>query len=93
MNNEFTQEELKELFFRIMTEDELKKLDKLEMDEEISKLNSSTFQIKYFNDIGYVFIGNGYLIMTDGIEKQQFFCTVCKDEESAKQEIIDRLNK
>lgn len=93
MNKEFTQEELKELFLKPMSDDEKLKIDQLGMSDKILKLNTPTFQVKYFDNIGYTFIGDGYLIMSNGLEKQHYFCTIIDSEDAAKQHILNMLNE
>ena len=89
---EYTQEELKELFYRTMNETEVSKLNELGMNEEIAKLNTPTHQVKYFDNVGYVLIGDGYIIQVNGMEQQRYFATIVSSPEEAKQEILKKLN-
>ena len=89
----FSQDELKELFYRTMNENEVSKLKELGMDDEIAKLTTSTHQVKYFDGIGYVLIGDGYIIQANGMEQQRYFATIVNSPEEAKQEIIKKLPK
>ena len=91
-NNEFTQEKLKELFLQPMSDEEKAKLDQLGMNDEISKLETPRLEVKYFNNIGYTFISDGYLIMNDGLEVQHYFCTVIKDANEARKYINSKIN-
>lgn len=87
----YSQDKLKELFYRTMNENELNKLNELGMSEEINRLNTPTFQVKYFENIGYLFLGDGYIIQSDGLEQQRFFYTIVETPEQAKREIINRI--
>lgn len=89
----FSQDELKELFYRTMNENEVSKLKELGMDDEIAKLTTSTHQVKYFDGIGYVLIGDGYIVQANGMEQQRYFATIVNSPEEAKQEIIKKLPK
>lgn len=88
---EYSQDELKELFYRAMNENEAGKLKELGMDDEIAKLTTPTHQIKYFDGIGYVLIGDGYIIQANGMEQQRYFATIVNSPEEAKQEILNKL--
>ena len=92
IKKEYTQEELKELFYRTMNEAEVSKLNELGMNEEIVKLNTPTHQVKYFDNVGYVLIGDGYIIQENGMEQQRYFATIVSSPEEAKQEILKKLN-
>ena len=87
----YSQDKLKELFYRTMNENEIKKINELGMSEEINRLNTPTFQVKYFENIGYLFLGDGYIIQSDGLEQQRFFYTIVETPEQAKREIINRI--
>jgi len=73
-------------------ETEQKRLNQLKMDVEIKQLTTATYKIKYFDDIGYVFIGEGYLILSDGMEHQHYFCKIIKNDKKAKKKILKDLN-
>ena len=89
----FSQDELKELFYRTMNENEVSKLKELGMNDEIAKLTTSTHQVKYFDGIGYVLIGDGYIIQANGMEQQRYFATIVNSPEEAKQEIMDKISR
>lgn len=92
MFNKYTQEELKELFYKTMNETEQKKLNQLGMDAEIKQLTTHSYKIKYFDNIGYAFIGEGYLILNNGMEQQHYFCKIIKNNRKAKKKIFKDLN-
>ena len=93
-NTEFTQEELKQFFYHLMTEDEQQKIKELKVDDEISKIIKPTYQIKYIENIGYVFIGEGYLIMADGTEPTHYFLhNIFDSADKAKEQIIKEASK
>lgn len=89
MNNEnnYSQEEYKKMFYKPMSSDELEKIHDLNLADKIKELTTSTYQIKYLNDIGYVFIGEGYLILSDGTEPTHYFVKILTSKEEAIQEI------
>ncbi len=94
MNNNFSQEELREFFYHIMNENESKKIDELDARDMISKIETSTYQIKYIENVGYIFIGEGYLIMEDCSEPTHYFLHhVFENPEDAKAEIIRKYEK
>lgn len=84
---EYTQDDYKHFFYRQMTEDEKEKLNALNCNDKISKLITSNYQIKYLNDIGYLFIGEGYLILENGTEPTHYFAKIFKTKEEAINEI------
>ncbi len=87
--NDFTQEELKQLFYHIMNEDEYKKFEELDADTMLKGLITPTYQIKYIENIGYVFIGEGYLIMEGHREVTHYFLYYIFDNiDDAKSEIL-----
>lgn len=91
--SEFSQDELKDFFFYCMTEKELEKIKKLDLNRIISKIQSSTYQVKYIESVGYIFIGEGYLILDDGTEPTHYFAKIFNSEEEAKNEIINIYNE
>ncbi|MGN1000958.1 MAG: hypothetical protein ACI4OG_03375 [Bacilli bacterium] len=84
---EYTQDDYKHFFYRQMTEEEKEKLNALNCNDKISKLITSNYQIKYLNDIGYLFIGEGYLILENGTEPTHYFAKIFKTKEEAINEI------
>lgn len=55
----------------------------------LSKITTSTFQIKYIKDVGYIFLGEGYLILDDGSEPTHYFLHhVFENADDARIEII-----
>lgn len=89
----FSQDELKEFFYHPMNEKELEKIRKLGMDNIISQMVSYDYQIKYIENIGYLIIGEGYLILEDGTEPRLYSATIFKSEEEAKNGIMKEYNK
>lgn len=87
----FSQDELKELFYRTMNQNEISKLNELGMNEEIAKLNTPTHQVKYFDGIGYILIGDGYIIQANGMEQQKYFATIVNSPEEARKEILKKI--
>jgi len=86
----FSQEELRKFFYHIMTEKEIEKINSLHMNEIIAEIQSSTYQIKYIENVGYVLIGEGYLILDDGSEPTQYFAKIFISEMDAKKEIMNQ---
>ncbi len=84
---EYTQDDYKHFFYRQMAEEEKEKLNALNCNDKISKLITSNYQIKYLNDIGYLFIREGYLILEDGTEPTHYFAKIFKAKEGAINEI------
>ena len=77
-----------------MSESEEQKIKELNLDDEISKLITPTYQIKFIENVGYVFIGEGYLIMADGTEPTHHFLHYVFDTpEATKKEIIKETSK
>ena len=73
-----------------MSDSESKKIDELNVSDLIKKRNTSTFQIKYIDNVGYIFIGEGYLIMDDGSEPTHYFLHhLFGNPEDAKKQIIE----
>ena len=93
INNNFSEEELREIFYHPMNEKELEEIYKLEMNDIIPQIVSSSFQIKYIENIGYVFIGERYLILDDGTEPVQYSVKIFISREDAKKEIINIYNQ
>lgn len=91
--NNYSQNELKEIFLKKMSDEEVKKLAELNLDKEIEKIKKPNFKIKYINKVGYVFIREGYLIMNDGTEPIHYFAKIYNTEEKAKNEIISEYNE
>lgn len=91
--SEFSQDELKDFFHYCMTEKELEKINKLDLNRIILKIQSSTYQVKYIESVGYIFIGEGYLILDDGTEPTHYFAKIFNSEEEAKNEIINIYNE
>ena len=90
---EFSQDELKDFFYYCMKDKEIEKINKLDLNRIISKIQSSTYQIKYIENIGYVFIGEGYLTLDDGTETTHYFAKIFNSEEETKNEIINVYNE
>jgi len=90
---EFSQDKLKDFFYYCMTEKEIEKINKLDLNRIISKIQSSTYQIKYIENIGYVFIGEGYLTLDDGTEPTHYFAKIFNSEEETRNEIINVYNE
>lgn len=84
---EYTQEDYKNFFYRTMTNEEKEKIDDLNCNDKISKLINPKYQIKYLNGIGYIFIGEGYLILDDGTEPTHYFVKIFKTKEEVRREI------
>lgn len=84
---EYTQEDYKNFFYRTMTNEEKEKINDLNCNDKISKLINPKYQIKYLNGIGYIFIGEGYLILDDGTEPTHYFVKIFKTKEDAYREI------
>lgn len=86
----FSQEELKNLYYKPMNNSEMSKLNDLKLDREIQYIlkHTNNYQIKYINSIGYVFISEGYLIMEDGTEPTHYFVKIFDTIETAKKEIL-----
>lgn len=91
--SEFSQDELKDFFYYCMKEKEIEKINKLDLNSIISKIPSSTYQIKYIENIGDVFIGEGYLILDDGNEPTHYFAKIFNSEEETRNEIINICNE
>ena len=90
---DYSQEELKELYYKQMTEEELDKIKELDLDTEIKKIINPNYQIKYIDSVGYIFIGEGYLILKDGTEPTHYFVKIFDTDEKAKQEILKEYNE
>ena len=89
---EYSQEELQSFFFYRMDEFEQQKIDELGLNEEIQKLRTATYDIKYIRDVGYMLIGMGYLIMDNGYESIEYFCTIHNNKWSFSGAIKARFN-
>lgn len=87
-SNEYSQDEIKEFYNHEMNNDEKEKLRSILSDEELSSIETSTYKIKYIKDIGFMAIGNGYLIMDDGRETPHYFAKIYEDGE----EFLNILN-
>lgn len=72
-----------------MNETEKETLNNLNINNLISKLQTPAFQIKYIENIGYVLIREGYLILDDGIEPTNYFVNIYTSPEKTKTEITN----
>lgn len=90
---EFSQEELKDFFYYCMTEKELDKIRELDLNSMIEKIQSPTYQIKYIENVGYILIGEGYLILDNGTEPTHYFAKIFTSDEEIKNEIINIYNE
>jgi hypothetical protein len=75
-----------------MDEFEQQKIDELGLNEEIQKLRTATYDVKYIRDVGYMLIGMGYLIMDNGSESIKYFCTIHNNKWSFSGAIKARFN-
>lgn len=89
----YSQKELKEFFYHQMTNEEQKKIDSLNLENIISKMETSTYKIKYIDNVGYTLIGEGYLILLDGKEPTHYFAKIFADADTAKKEIMHTFNE
>jgi len=89
----YSQKELEGFFYYTMNENEREKINKLGMSDIISQMSSYYNEIKYIENVGYIIIGEGHLILDDGTEPRHYFATILKTEEEAKKEIMKRYNK
>lgn len=90
---EYTQEDYKKFFYRQMTDKEKEKVNDLNCNDKISKLINSNYQIKYLDNIGYIFIGEGYLILDGGSEPTHYFVKTFETKEEAIKEINENYSK
>jgi hypothetical protein len=90
---EFSQEELKSFFYHKMTECEIKKIKSLTLDKEIAIIQKPTYQVKYIKGVGYMMIGEGYLILRDGSEPTHYFCKIFKTRYGIKRAIKKELKE
>ena len=87
-NKGYTQEQLKNFFYHTMDEFETGKMNELDVKDMLSAITTSTYQIKYIKDIGYIFLGEGYLILENGTEPTHYFLHhIFEDANEAKLEI------
>jgi len=93
LKKEYSQEELKQFFYYKMNVEEMEKIKKLEMDDMLSKITKSSYQMKYIKKVGYVFVGEGYLILDDGTEPVHYFVKIFNSEAETKKEIIKEYNE
>lgn len=85
---------LKTCYEHQMNANEQQKIDDLELNDIISKLQSSSYQIKYIENIGYVIVKYlGYLILDDGSEPENYSAKTFDSEELVKNEIIKIYNE
>ena len=89
----FSQEELKDFFYHCMTEKELDKIRELDLNSMIEEIQSPTYQIKYIENVGYILIGEGYLILDNGTEPTHYFAKIFTSDEEIKNEIINIYNE
>lgn len=88
------QNKLKNCYEHQMNANEQQKIDALELNDIISKLQLSSYQIKYIENIGYVIVKYlGYLILDDGSEPEHYSAKTFDSEELAKNEIIKIYNE
>ena len=90
---EFSQNELKDFFHYKMNEKELEKINKLELNDIISNIESPTLQIKYIDNVGYVSIGEGYLILSDSTEPTHYFAKIFVSQRKFKKYLQKEYNK
>ncbi|MEG2348455.1 MAG: hypothetical protein RSB67_02270 [Clostridia bacterium] len=91
IKKEYNQEDYKNFFYRVMNEEEKQKIEELNSSEKILKLTTSTYQIKYLNGVGYIFIGEGYLILNDGAEPTHYFAKIFNTQKEALKEIANEF--
>ncbi len=72
----YSQEDLKTFFEHQMTEDEEKKLEDIAIGYLGLKLQSPTYKIKFIENVGYMTIGEGYLIMDNSHEVRHYFAKI-----------------
>ncbi len=88
-NKIYSQEQLKNFFYHVMDESEMEKMNELNVKDILSIITTPTYQIKYIKDIGYVFLGEGYLIFDNGTEPTHYFLHhIFEKVDDAKLEII-----
>lgn len=91
---EFSQEQLKDYFYHNMSGEEIEKIEQLEVANILTEIQTGTIQLKYIKDVGYILIGEGYVIMSNGQELtryfQHFFTT---SPIKAKKELVKFYNK
>lgn len=85
---EYSQEELKEFFYREMTKEEKQKIKELGLKQEIKKLTTKvlfddTYQIKYLTDVGYVFISEVCERRKDGTKEPHYFVEIVESKKEA----------
>lgn len=94
LNKEFSQEQLKDYFYYKMSSEEIEKIEQLDVANILTKIQTGTIQFKYIKDVGFILIGEGYVIMSDGQESpryfQHFFTT---SPIKAKKELVKFYNK
>lgn len=73
INKEFSQEQLKDYFYHKMSNEEIKEIEQLDIANVLTKIQTGTIQFKYIKDVGFILIGEGYVIMSDGQELPRYF--------------------
>lgn len=73
INKEFSQEQLKDYFYYKMSSEEIEKIEQLDVANILKEIQTGTIQFKYIKEIGYILIGEGYVIMSDGQELPRYF--------------------
>ena len=76
---EYSQNELQQFFYHQMNEFEKQQIIELDMANEIQKIRKPRFDVKYIENVGYMFIGEGYLILKNHIEELHYFCDIYTD--------------
>lgn len=82
-----------------MNSEESKKIEQLDVDENIIKVKRYQSQLSFIDGVGYILIRKayekGYTIMPDGYEEARYFeCVFCtKSSEKAKKEIDKFLSQ
>lgn len=86
---QYSQEELKRFFYYNMNEEEKEKINELKINDIIFKVESPTYKIKYIEGVGYITIGEGYLILENDVEEEHYFVKIFDNKEMIIQEIMN----
>lgn len=69
----FSQDKLEYFFNYEMSRKEYKNIQKLNITKTIKEIQAKGLKLKYIKKVGYIIIGEGYLIMSDGQEQARYF--------------------
>jgi len=84
---------LRNCYYYKMNVNEQQKIDDLKLNDVILKLQSSSYQVKYIENMGYVIIKYlGYLHLVDGSEIENYSAQKTNSEEIVKNEIVKIYN-